>query len=415
MLLTLHWLTLIFYWTAPIVAAVLAVARGKRNQGQSIVTYLTALAAGSMLGTSLTVLHARDVNGRASIVQFLLAIYFATGLMLALRLFNSLLKSALQGRGPKNGKRAAAMAVLRGLTVIVLGVPYVVSGIMIYHPKATPETDPMSQYRFGFEPVEFESTDGLTLSGWWIPARAPSGTGTLARDPAFGTKTVIVCHGWGENKSTHLVLARRLVPAGYNALIFDFRAHGQSQGQITTLGDLERRDVLGAVRWLQQNRPRESQRIVGLGASTGAAALIAAAADPAPEGQAIQALAVYGAFDELPLLSRNLATLSFSPPMDWLTTWVGIGMASVQSGTNLAGFKPAALVHDIWPRPILVIHATYDMRVPFDRGYRLFQQASFPKQPLWLTNEFQDEAIRDDSAAETVREFFETARPVPLI
>ena len=56
-------------------------------------------------------------------------------------------------------------------------------------------------------------------------------------------RTVIVCHGLASNKSNHLLLARELVPHGYNVLIFDFRAHGESDGQLTSLGDLERRDV----------------------------------------------------------------------------------------------------------------------------------------------------------------------------
>lgn len=413
MLTTLHWLTLVFYWTAPIVAAGVAVARGGQKQGQSILTYLTALVAGAMLGTSLTVLHARDVNGTATAWQFFLAIYFATGLMLVLRMFNALLVRVLHGPNEiRIGWRHAVSAAARGVILIVLGLPYVISALMIYRPKAMPLTDPMGSMRFRYSPVEFESTDGVSLSGWWIPSRSSRGnTGAFES----GTRTVIVCHGWGQNKSTQLVMARGLVPAGYNVLIFDFRGHGESGGQLTTMGDLERRDVLGAVRWLKENHPRESQKIFGLGASTGAAALIAAAADRGPEGQAIEALAVFGAFDDLSLVLRNLAGRSLSSPMDWLTTWMGIGLASVQTGTNLWSFRPAELIHDIWPRPILIIHATYDMQIPFDRGRKLFDDASFPKQPLWLANEFEDEALEDDEAATAVREFFENARPIPVI
>ena len=93
---------------------------------------------------------------------------------------------------------------------------------------------------------------------------------------------------------------------GYNALAFDFRAAGQSGGHFTTFGDLERRDVLAAVRWLHQFHPRQSRRIVGVGVGTGAAALIAAAVDPGPDGQSIQAIAVYDTYDDLTLLLRDL-------------------------------------------------------------------------------------------------------------
>ena len=141
---------------------------------------------------------------------------------------------------------------------------------------------------------------------------------------------MIVCHGLASNKANQLVLVRDLIPAGYNVLAFDFRGHGESGGQQTSFGDLERRDVLGAVRRLREARPRQSQHIYGVGASLGAAALIAAAADKSEDGRAIDAVAVYGTFDDLRQLARDIGRDRFLPPFDRVIPSLALPMAAAQ-------------------------------------------------------------------------------------
>src|SRR5205823_4336360 len=127
------------------------------------------------------------------------------------------------------------------------------------------KNDPASQYGFTFQTVSFDATDGTHLSGWWIPARGPAhSSGGFER----GTRTVLVCHGWGANKAKQLTMARFFVPGGYNVLAMDFRGHGESAGQLTTFGDVERRDVLGAVRWIRSIHPEQAHRLFGIGADT---------------------------------------------------------------------------------------------------------------------------------------------------
>src|ERR1700744_1053859 len=104
------------------------------------------------------------------------------------------------------------------------------------------------------------------VSGWWIPPENSRGRHVQS------DKTILICHGITSNKAIQLSLSRGFVPHGYNVLIFDFRAHGESGGQITSFGDVERRDVLGAVRYLQEHRTPSAQHIYGVGESMGAAA-----------------------------------------------------------------------------------------------------------------------------------------------
>jgi fermentation-respiration switch protein FrsA (DUF1100 family) len=69
----------------------------------------------------------------------------------------------------------------------------------------------------------------------------------------------------------------------------------------------------------------------------------------------------------------------------------------------------------IWPRPLLVVHGMRDEMIPFDRGERLFREALQPKQHLWLPDADHNQLVNDEDAARTVREFFDTARPMPVI
>jgi alpha-beta hydrolase superfamily lysophospholipase len=138
--------------------------------------------------------------------------------------------------------------------------------------------------------MTFAASDGVELVGWWIPAaRAPASVrGSLRQQ--WGKNTVLVCHGLAANKSNQLVMARQLVPGGFNVLAFDFRAHGESGGQLTTFGKLEVNDVLGAVRWVRENHADQAHKIFGVGASMGGSALIVAAADDSDQGRAIEAV-----------------------------------------------------------------------------------------------------------------------------
>ena len=74
--------------------------------------------------------------------------------------------------------------------------------------------------------------------------------------------------------------AEALVERGYNALLFDFRGHGESGGVRYTLGAVEERDVLGAVAYLE-SRGFAPARIGFWAHSMGAATvLLTSAASP---------------------------------------------------------------------------------------------------------------------------------------
>src|SRR5438093_969755 len=63
---------------------------------------------------------------------------------------------------------------LRGTVLVAVGLPYGMASVMIYRPKVLPLDDPRTQLGFDFQRVEFVTSDGIKIAGWWIPAQQPA-------------------------------------------------------------------------------------------------------------------------------------------------------------------------------------------------------------------------------------------------
>lgn len=116
------------------------------------------------------------------------------------------------------------------------------------------ENDP-ERLGFQFVDVDFPSRDGLMLSGWYVPPQNKA--------------TIVICHGFGGNRLMVSPVVRLLVKHGFGAMMFDFRAHGRSAGDLSTWGWLETQDLLGALDALQQRPEVDPARIGVLGFSLG--------------------------------------------------------------------------------------------------------------------------------------------------
>src|SRR3954452_2597556 len=109
--------------------------------------------------------------------------------------------------------------------------------------------------------VTFESSDGLRLSGWYVPSRNGA--------------AVILVHGGGGSRDGAKRHAALLARAGYGVLLYDARGRGRSEGSADAYGWTWTHDVDGAITFLHD---RGIRRIGALGLSTGADVLIEVAA-----------------------------------------------------------------------------------------------------------------------------------------
>lgn len=413
-----HYLLMAWYAVGPVVGLAVSVvwSRRSRRLGPLIGYLLTFLSSVAIAGT-MVLIYATAVDGRWQYAQLGRAVYFAFGMLLLLKGFDFTLRGAVRwwlgdlsryppGSWRRVGRLSTAVA-MRLVVLFVVGLPYVMAAVMTYRPKVLPHGPPSQPH----EVVHFQATDGTPLTGWWIAASAqpPEASGR------WGTQTVLICHGLAANKDNHLSLGAFALPHGYNVFIFDFRAHGESGGQLTTFGDRERRDVLGAVRWLRENRPDQSQRIHGIGASMGAAALIAAAADASEEGQAIDSVVVLGTFARLSRLADGIADQHFRWPLDWLVKYVAVPMAQAQTNAPLGAFAPADYVWHIWPRPILIVHGLRDEIIPFTEAEALFESAIQPKHFRWIERAGHNDILENQTVQQAILDFLATAIPIPIV
>ena len=131
------------------------------------------------------------------------------------------------------------------------------------------------------EKVAIESASGSLLAGWFIVGQ-----------PHVGA--VLLMHGVKANRLEMLGRTKLLHSHGFSVLLFDFQAHGESQGRNITFGYFESLDARAAFDWLRRKTPTE--RIGVLGVSLGGAAAILA--DPALDADAMVLEAVYATFDK---------------------------------------------------------------------------------------------------------------------
>jgi fermentation-respiration switch protein FrsA (DUF1100 family) len=206
---------------------------------------------------------------------------------------------------------------------------------------ATPAT-----WGFRFENVDFKSTDGTDLHGWFIPSQAKQPKGT-----------VVFSHGNAGSLGYHLGFVLWLAEAGYQVFMYDYRGFGKSGGELDRRGMIE--DVKGAFAYVKARKDVDAKRLVSYGHSLGGAKSVAAiAAEKRMEG--LRAVVIDGAFTSYQAMAR---------------------VVGGELGANLITdeFSPKDLIGKISGTSLLVIHGDRDLVVPVSQGKELFKLANEPK------------------------------------
>jgi pimeloyl-ACP methyl ester carboxylesterase len=214
-----------------------------------------------------------------------------------------------------------------------------------------------------YSDAAFETSDGVRLSGWYIPSTNGA--------------AVVVLHGAGSTRSDALDQAVVLARHGYGVLVFDARGHGRSAGRAMDFGWYGDEDVSAAVSYLQ-SRPDVHAGIGALGLSMGGEeALGAAAGDPR-----IRAVVAEGATNRAPADREWLSDEygwrgALQEGIDWLT----YGVADLLTPAH----KPATLRNAaaaVAPRPVLLIAAG---AVPDEENADRYIQSGSPRSvQLWV-------------------------------
>jgi alpha-beta hydrolase superfamily lysophospholipase len=184
--------------------------------------------------------------------------------------------------------------------------------------------------------------DNLKLEVWYIK------TDSIAKG------TVLLFHGHASNKSGVFIEANEFLKMGYNVFLLDFRAHGNSEGNICTLGYYESEDVKLAYNYIKN---KGEKNIILWGISMGAAAIIKTFDDtPIQPSKVILEMP----FANLLQAAEGRTRITGLPPeplATFITFWGG-----VEQGFWAFGMKPSEYVKKI-NCPVLLQWGKNDPRV----------------------------------------------------
>jgi len=209
--------------------------------------------------------------------------------------------------------------------------------------------------------VSFPSKSGSQLSGWFLEAKQGKGG-------------VLLLHGVKSNRLQMLNRAKFLQKAGYDVLLFDFQAHGESRGEQITFGYLESLDAKSAFDYLQDRLCNPSVGVIGVSLG-GASALLG---DVKLKAKVLILEGVYPTIEEaienrlkiylgsVGTYFTSLLTLQLKPRLE-------IGVDDLKPIEELKYVKGA----------VMIIAGANDKRTTLKESKKMFAEAKEPKE-LWI-------------------------------
>ncbi len=241
----------------------------------------------------------------------------------------------------------------------------------------------------GGQPITFKASDGMHLAGLlFIRPQAK--------------RNFLMCHGYSRSKERLYNLVK-LFPND-NILIFDYRAHGESQGDFTTIGFYEMNDVIAAFNFLHTHEKANMLPIFGIGISMGAVSLLGAAS----QGTPFKGIVIDSAFKSLDLqLAKMFPEKTGLPLMPFMTFCQTIFEYLCQCSMEEVNAHAWA---DQLTTPIFIIHSNHDMLADVAAAHELYAKVSCHKK-LWVVDGAHHAGIfkiYPDDYVQQVTAFFET-------
>lgn len=226
------------------------------------------------------------------------------------------------------------------------------------------------------EELNFPSTDGTTIHGWYLPQQD-------------STSAMLLCHGNGGNISYRgKSLLRFREHLGCSVLIFDYPGYGKSTGKPTEEGCYKSGEA--AIKWLKEKKGIQAENVILYGESLGGGVAIELA-KRAP----CKAVVLLKTFTSLPDTAQRMYRWL---PVRWLMRNRFDSLSKIRN------------IH----RPIFISSDRNDQLVPFEMGERLFETANEPKEFFPLNGEGHGDRVPDEFM-HALRRFidFHSAKELP--
>ncbi len=282
------------------------------------------------------------------------------------------------------------------LVVIVMVLIARAAAKKLVHPPRVREGWNPGDLGLEYEDFTVRTTDGLGLKGWFIPGKRG--------------ETVIVLHGYTASKyNTEYIkpVVEILAKHGYNVVVYDHRAHGDSEGDITTLGYKEVDDLSRVIDWLIEEK-RISGKIGLIGYSMGGAITLKALAveDRIAAGVADSPyvdIVVSGRqwIKRMKGILRTILLMDYPLIIRFARKYAGVDLKELNM------FNYAEKIR----KPLLIIAGKNDDLVPLGQINELAKKIKAVNEntEIWITDSRHVSAVRDypEEYEEKVIGFFE--------
>lgn len=207
-----------------------------------------------------------------------------------------------------------------------------------------------------------KADDNVLLQGYFIHSN---------KKPVSGT--IIILHGIGDSKESQVNLAQILADSGFNAVVFDLRAHGRSGGSYCTYGYYEKKDVSRYVDEILSRYP-ECGPIGIMGHSLGGAVAIQSLA----YDKRIKCGAISSTFANLREIVYDYMVRMSHVPLHFISNM------ALNNSEKIARFPVDTINPEDYAekidQPVLLMHGTADKNISIEYGRRIFKRLSSGKK-----------------------------------
>lgn len=197
----------------------------------------------------------------------------------------------------------------------------------------------------------------------------------------------ILAHGWGRNWPDMLKYYPMVEACQCDLLMYDHRAHGDSEGEYPTGGIKEAEDLLMVTEWASNTKGFEYSKIAWLGSSWGAAtSLIAGAAEANPAFIVGDAPYQdwYSAVFERAIEDYGSGIKAIAPMI--------MKIVNIRSGVNYKNASPLIKAKEI-DEPVLLIHSKNDQSTNAEQSVNIAQHLNAKSEfhhTLWGNDHVDD-------------------------
>lgn len=268
---------------------------------------------------------------------------------------------------------ALFLVALNGAGIYIGNIIYEEANIAYAKEHKTYDADRVKQLEEGkkngnWQDAEILSSFGYSMKGTYIP------------NPVESDQTVVFLHGFTQNRLAGLGYLEIYRRAGYNVMLVDLRAHGDSGGESVTWGNYEKYDLNAWIDWVRARFP--GGKIGVHGVSMGAATALM----HAELNQSDRRVAFYiadSAYSELvPLLKKELTAklhLEANTLLPDFLFFYGNVVSYYKEGFTFYQSSPLQSVKHVTV-PVLYLHGEADTLVPPEMSEELYRATAGPKQ-----------------------------------